>query len=255
MFLPGTFVLKKENPVDTPLNEKDLLAWANEQKNEKTNSYSGLLLHEEFLKIWNDLPPNINEQLKTNIEIIQQNPKEEEILLALNIIKKNIEDIDACIWLVNQKGYDAILSLLDITNIEIRIEAAQILSSIYKNNLSNQPKIDDYGNIKKLINSLNFENVKEAAGKKISMLTNLICGFNDIRFKFFYLNGLEAMMNTCLKFNSFYCEFGILIDNILDNDENDDLLILKGKILPFLIEHKLKFDCEDLISNIISKLK
>lgn len=248
---------KREEPTALPPNEKELLKWAIEHSEDMSNIRNDhLMSHEEFKEMWNDLCPDTVEQLKSNIKIIQSNPNDDEMYLALDKTLFIVEDIDAADWFVDLKGYDAIIPHIDNPNSEIRMAVAWIISITLQNNPKVQKKFYDQIGLQIPLKSLSIEKDEKPAIRKLSLISNAIRGSNELREQFYKLDGLKILMNACQRFKPFYFRFCWLIGAILDEDEKSDLEKMKNnKVKQFLIQHKDNIDDNEMYTNVISRLK
>lgn len=246
----------REEPTALPPNEKELLKWAIEHSEDVKNIRNDhLMSHEEFKEMWKDLCPDTVEQLKTNLSTIRSNPNDDEMYLALDKTLFIVEDIDAADWFVDLKGYDAVIPLLDNPNPEIRMAAAWIVSSTLQNNPKDQKKFYDQVGLEIPLKSLDIENELKPAIRKLSLISNAIRGFPDLRKQFYKLNGLEIVMNACKKFKPFYFRFCWLVGAILDDDDKIDLEVMKeSKVTDFFTKHKNDIDDDELFTNVVSRL-
>lgn len=217
---PTNCIPKREELTALPPNEKELLKWAIEHSEDVKNIRNDhLMSHEEFKEMWKDLCPDTVEQLKTNLSIIRSNANDEDMYLALDKALFIVEDIDAADWFVDLKGYDTIIPLLDNKNPEIRMASAWIISNTLQNNPKDQKKFYDQIGIEIPLKSLDKETILKPAIRKLSLISNAIRGFKELRLQFYKLNGLEIIMNACKKFEQFYFRFCWLIGAILDDSD------------------------------------
>ena len=255
--LPTKINTAREEPTAIPPNEKELLKWAIEHSENVNNIRNDhLMSHEEFKEMWNDLCPDTVEQLKNNLKIIRSNPNDDDMYLALDKTLFIVEDIDAADWFADLKGFDAVIPLLNNSNAEIRMASAWIISNSLQNNPKVQKKFYDQIGLQIPLQSLESETEEKPAIRKLSLISNAIRGYKDLRQQFYKLDGLSIVMNACKKFKPFYFRFCWLIGAILDDEDKDDYEVMKKlNVKEFLIKHKKDIDDNEIYSNVISKLK
>lgn len=236
-----------------------LLQWSLEHSDPKAQANvdkSKLMTHEEFQELWKTAFPDEVKILKENLAIIRERPSDlPKMHEALDRVLFIVEGIDQADWFADLEGFELVLPLLKDDNEETRMAAAWIISNALQNNPKVQDKFMNKVGVKQLLDSLDGEEVENAAKKKFGMVTSIIRGYKPGRTSFYQNNGMKKLIEVAEKYPSLMLRIVWLVGAILDEeDPSDKAEFQKENLKSYILTNKAKFGDDEMVDSVVSRL-